>query len=165
MKKFIFLLVFAGSNLLCFAQKDATATTLNNIQNAPSFKIYKAPDSTAFTSGQLKKNKPFVLMFFNPDCDHCQKETKELLAYKEELKGLQIIMVSPAAFGLIKSFYEEYNIASMPSIIMAQDLNYTLGSRFQLRTYPSLFVYDASGKLAKAFVGNVGVPAILDAVK
>ena len=53
----------------------------------------------------------------------------------------------------------------MPNIIMAQDLNYTLGSRFQLRTYPSLFVYDASGKLAKAFVGNVGVPAILDAVK
>ncbi len=104
-------------------------------------------------------------MFFNPDCDHCQKETKELLAYKKELKDLQIVMVSPAAFSLIKSFYEDYNIASMPNIIMAQDLNYTLGSRFQLRTYPSLFVYDASGKLAKAFVGNVGVPAILDAVK
>ena len=165
MKKLIVLLLFTASNLLCFAQKDETAATLNNIQNAPAFKIYKAPDSTAFTNDQLKKNKPFVLMFFNPDCDHCQKETKELLAYKEELKGLQIVMVSPAAFGLIKSFYEEYNIASMPNIIMAQDQNYTLGSKYQLRTYPSIFVYDNSGKLAKAFVGNVGVPAILDAVK
>ena len=97
MKKLIILFLFTSSNLLCFAQIDATAATLNKIQNAPSFKIYKAPDSTAFTNDQLKKNKPFVLMFFNPDCDHCQKETKELLAYKEELKGLQIIMVSPAA--------------------------------------------------------------------
>ena len=104
-------------------------------------------------------------MFFNPDCDNCQRETKELLAYKEELKGLQIVMASPAGFAETKNFYQDYNIASMPNIIMAQDLNYTLGSRFQLRTYPSLFVYDTSGKLAKAFVGNVGVPAILDAVK
>jgi len=104
-------------------------------------------------------------MFFSPDCDHCQKETKELLAYKEELKGLQIVTASPAAFKEIKSFYEEYNIASMTNIIMGQDLNYALGAKYKLRTYPSIFVYDSKGILAKAFVGNAGVPAILDAVK
>ena len=103
------------------AQQDATAATLNNIQHLPTFTIYTVPDSTAFSNEQLKKNKPVVLMFFSPDCDHCQKETKELLAYKEKLKGLQIIMASAAAFAEIKTFYKEYNIASMPNIIMGKD--------------------------------------------
>ena len=104
-------------------------------------------------------------MFFNPDCDHCQKETKELLAYKKELKNIQIVMASALPYNLIKDFYQEYNIASMPNISMGQDLDYALGSRYQLRKYPALFVYNAAGKLAKAFVGNVSVPLLLDALK
>ena len=104
-------------------------------------------------------------MFFSPECDHCQQETKQLLAYKEELKDLQIVMVSPAAFAEIKSFYEDYNIASMKNIIMGKDQDYALGLKYQLRTYPSVFVYDNKGTLAKAFIGNVSVPTILDAVK
>ena len=147
------------------AQQDASATTLNNIQHLPAFKIYTAPDSASFTNEQLKKNKPVVLMFFSPDCDHCQKETKELLAYKEELKDLQIVMASPAAFAEINNFYADNNIASMSNIVMGKDQGYALGMKYQLRTYPSVFVYDATGTLAKAFIGNVSVRVILDAVK
>ncbi len=165
LKKVISFLFFICSNLIVHAQQDATAAALSYIQHIPPFKIFTAPDSTAFTDTQLKKDKPFVLMFFSPDCDHCQKEAKELLAYKTELKDVQIVMASPAAFSQIKGFYQEYNIASMPNIVMGQDLNYSLGSKYKLTTYPSLFVYDAAGKLAKAFVGNVGVPVILAALK
>ena len=163
--KIITLILTISCFSLCASDQDATAATLNNIQHIPVFKIFTAPDSAAFTNDQLKKNKPFVLMFFSPDCDHCQKETKELLAYKEELKNLQIVMVSPAALTEINSFYTEYAIASMTNIIMGKDQNYALGLKYQLRTYPSIFVYDSTGLLAKAFVGNASVPAILDAVK
>jgi hypothetical protein len=53
----------------------------------------------------------------------------------------------------------------MPNVKLGQDVNYKLGSIYKLRTYPSIFVYDNKGTLAKAFVGNIGIPAILDAVK
>jgi thiol-disulfide isomerase/thioredoxin len=165
LKLFILLCAFTWIYTNSNAQADATATTLNNIQHLPVFKVFTAPDSTAYSSEQLNKNKPFVLMFFSPDCDHCQKEAKELLAYREELKNLPILMVSPAPFKEIKAFYQDYNIAAMTNIIMGQDLNYTLGLKYRPRTYPSIFVYDSRGILAKAFVGNIGVPAILDAVK
>jgi thioredoxin-related protein len=39
-----------------------------------------------------------MIMFFSPDCDHCQKQTKELLAYKKELKDIQILMVSVLSY-------------------------------------------------------------------
>jgi len=88
-----------------------------------------------------------------------------LLAYKKELSGLQIVMASPAPFTLVNKFYHDYNLASMPGVVMGQDPNYALSMKYPLRTYPCIFVYDAHGKLAKAFAGNAGVPAILDAVK
>ena len=104
-------------------------------------------------------------MFFNPDCEHCQKETKELLAYKEELKDIQIVMTSALPYKLIKDFYTEYNIASMTNIKMGQDVNYTLGTKYHPTRYPAIYVYDAAGNLAKVFAGNAGVPAIIEATK
>jgi len=158
-------LLLAGSTIGLFAQKDTTDNYVNRFLAIPAIKINIVPDSTVYTNVNLKKNTPFILMFFNPDCDHCQKETKELLAYKEELKDVQILMVSTASYPGIKDFYEAYGLSSMPNIKLGQDVNSKLGSIYQLRTYPSIFVYDNKGILAKAFVGNIGVPAILDAVK
>lgn len=165
MKKISLLLAFIGIAIIVHAQKDSSANNLSKFETIPSFNIYTVPDSTGFSNKNLQQNKPFVILFFSPDCEHCQKETKELMAYKDELKDIQILMVSPSSYTEVKQFYEEYTLSSMPNIKLGQDVNYALGSIFQLRTFPSMFVYDHTGKLAKAFVGNIGVPAILDAVK
>jgi thiol-disulfide isomerase/thioredoxin len=164
-KKISLLLAFIGTVIMVQAQKDSSGNNLSKFETIPSFNIYTVPDSIGFSNKNLLKNKPFVLMFFSPDCEHCQKETKELMAYKEELKNIQILMVSPSSYAAVKEFYQEYTLSDMPNIKLGQDVNYALGSIFQLRTFPSMFVYDHTGKLAKAFVGNIGVPSILDAVK
>lgn len=148
-----------------YAQNDSSNNYVNKFLTIPSFKLFAVPDSLEFTNQYLKKNLPVVILFFNPDCDHCQSETKELLAYKDELKHIQILMVSSAPYQEIKNFYAAYNLSSMPNIKVTQDINLKLGLIYKVRTYPSLFVYEPNGTLAKAFVGNIGVPAILDAVK
>ena len=73
-------------------------------------------------------------------------------------------MVSGAPFKEIIDFYNDYGLSSLPNIKLGQDVNFKLGSIYKIRTYPSIFVYDQKGILAKAFVGNIGVPAILNAV-
>ena len=165
MKKISLLLLFVASAIMVRAQKDSSAKNFSRFETIPSFTIYTVPDSISFSNKNLKANKPFIVIFFSPDCEHCQKETKELLAYKKELKDIQILMASPSSYGMVKQFYEEYGLSSMPNIKIGNDINYALGSIYQLRTFPSIFVYDHTGKLAKAFVGNAGVPAILDALK
>ena len=104
-------------------------------------------------------------MFFSPDCDHCHIQTKELLAYKEELKGIQILLLSIAPYQEIKNFYDEFGLSAMPNLSIGQDINFKLGSTYRISTYPSIFLYDQKGNLAKAFIGNIGIPAILDALR
>ncbi|MBC7508067.1 MAG: redoxin domain-containing protein [Ferruginibacter sp.] len=165
MKKLSILAAFITGAIMVQAQIDSSAKNLSKFEKIPSFNMYIVPDSTSFSNKNLKTNKSFIIMFFSPDCEHCQKETRELLAYKNELKNIQILMASPSSYGMVKQFYEEYNLASMPNIKLGNDVNYALGCIYQLRTFPSIFVYDRTGKLAKAFVGNIGVPAILEALK
>jgi len=165
LKKLALLSALIVAGIAAIAQQDPAVVILKDIETLPAFKMAALPDSTIFSSGQLQKNKAVIIMFFNPDCSHCQNETKELLAYKQELKDIQIVMVSSLSMKLIKEFYADYNIASMPNIIMGQDINYALRIKFRPTNFPGIYVYDAKGKLAKAFAGNAGVPAMLDALK
>ncbi|MBL0359427.1 MAG: TlpA family protein disulfide reductase [Chitinophagaceae bacterium] len=164
MKKILLLSLLVSCSATSGAQPDA-ASTVKNIQTLLPFRLTLLPDSTEFSSEQLQKNKPVVLMFFNPDCEHCQRQTKELLAYKRELKDIQIVMASSLPFQLIKEFYDDYKIASMPNVIMGLDENYILRVKYRPTNFPSLFIYDSNHQLAKVFAGNIGVPTIIDALK
>jgi thiol-disulfide isomerase/thioredoxin len=164
LKKILFFLLFVINTAELFAQTDTTNNYVNHFTTLPAFNIVSIPDSTAFTNEKLKKNAPLVIMFFSPDCDHCQNETKELLAYKKELKDIPILMISVAPYQEIKAFYELFNLSAISNVKLGQDVHFKLGSIYKLRTYPSIFIYDRKGILAKAFVGNIGIPAILDAL-
>ena len=165
MQKLLLSFLLAFASVAGFAQKDTADNYVNRFISIPAFNINIVPDSSFFSKEQLNKNAPFIIKFFSPDCDHCQKQVKDLLAYKDELKNVQVLMVSPLSFKDNNNFYKEYNLSSMTNIKLGFDPTYKLRKLYNTQTYPSMYVYDKRGTLAKAFVGNIGVQAILDAVK
>jgi thiol-disulfide isomerase/thioredoxin len=164
-KKSILIFVLMTITFVGYTQNDTANSYVNKFLTIPAFKINTAPDSSFYSNEQLRKNAPFMIMFFSPDCDHCQRQTKELLAYKKELKDIQIIMVSALPYNDSKNFYNEYGLSSMPNVKLGTDPSFKLRQIYRLQTMPAMYVYDKNGTLAKAFVGNIGVPFILDAVK
>lgn len=163
MKTSIACSIFILQCLVGTAQKDPSSSTIAFYQSIPAFQITTVPDSNIYSSALLQKNKPVVIILFNPDCEHCQRETKELLAWRNEIKELQIVMVSAAPYHKVKTFYEDYNIAVLPNIKMGCDIEYKLVLTFKATSYPAVYVYDAKGILSKAFVGGASVPAIIQA--
>ena len=148
-----------------FAQNQHSNDYVNKFLSIPAISVHTVPDSSIFTNKNLRTNTPFILMFFSPDCDHCHKQTKELLAYKKELKGIQILLLSVAPYQEIKNFYNEFGLSAMSNLKVGQDINFKLGATYKVNTYPSIYVYDRKATLAKAFIGNKDVQAILDALQ
>jgi thiol-disulfide isomerase/thioredoxin len=148
-----------------FAQNQHSNENVNKFLSIPAISVHTVPDSSIFTNKNLRTNTPFILMFFSPDCDHCHKQTKELLAYKKELKGIQILLLSVAPYQEIKNFYNEFGLSAMSNLKVGQDINFKLGATYKVNTYPSIYVYDRKATLAKAFIGNKDVQAILDALQ
>ena len=126
----------------------------------PAFTITKIPDSSSFTNTKLKKNKPVVFFFFNPDCDHCHLETKNLIAKIDQLKDVQILMISILDFNAIKKFHTEYKLADYPNITIARETTYNLPGFFSIHSIPDVYVYDKQGKFLKTFKKSFPVEEI-----
>jgi thioredoxin-related protein len=158
-KKTVFTLLTIFVFFGALAQAD---TSLPYIQNPtiPAFDIVKLPDSTFFTNRDLKKKKPVILFFFNPDCEHCQNATKNLTAKIEQLKDVQIIMISMLDYKIISKFYTDYKIADFPNIRMAWAFTGFFLSFYKIHTIPAIYVYDKNGNFLKNYKGSMPVEEI-----
>jgi len=130
----------------------------------PQFSIAKASDSTAFTRDNLYKRKSTVFILFSPDCEHCQHETKSLIANMGKFKNAQIVMITYMPYNMMRQFYNDYKIANYPLITMGRDGKYLLPSFFKVKSLPAIYVYDKKGKFKQSFEGSVKIEKIAEAL-
>ena len=69
-------------------------------------------------------------------------------------------MASPLEHRLLRKFYDEYEIADHPNIIMGRDPSYFFGTYYNIKSFPAIFVYDKKGNFVKAFDGSSPVQQI-----
>ncbi|HPH86659.1 MAG TPA: thioredoxin domain-containing protein [Ferruginibacter sp.] len=156
LKKILLCIVWLMSAHLVFAQADSLPI-FRRFPNVPPFTIMSFPDSTAFKKEDLSNRTKLMLVIFSPDCDHCRHFTSDLLKHYDLFKKVQIVMASSMDYSIIKQFYTEFNIAQYPAIHMGRDVNYFLGTFFQVTQFPSVFLYDKKGKLIQDFSGTIDV--------
>ena len=91
MKIFFFALalVFASAS---FAQQDTTSPPYKRFPALPPLQLLLSDSITKFTTADLPKKRPVLIMFFSPDCEHCQHETEQLVARKDEFKNIQVVI-------------------------------------------------------------------------
>lgn len=126
----------------------------------PAFNIRKVPDSSSFTNNMLQKGKPTILIFFDPDCDHCQEATKNFTKKIDRFKDVQILMVTIMQFDRTKKFYKDYKIAHFPNIILTRDTVFDLPKFYQVSSIPDVYVYDKNGKLMGHYKKDIPVDEI-----
>ena len=162
MKSILLLFLSISMALVSFSQVD-TLPVFKRFPYIPEFTIYKAPDSTAFTRENLKR-KPSVFIIFSPDCEHCQRETQDLISNIDKFKKMQILMITYLPYEEMIKFFREYKIAKYPIISMGRDAKFFFPIFFKVRNFTSIFVYDKYGKLKDSFEGVVDVNKIVDAL-
>ncbi|WP_345950484.1 thioredoxin domain-containing protein [Mucilaginibacter sp. PAMB04274] len=146
MKKLLFILslvVMAG----CTQAQNKTS-----IQNLPDYHIVTAPDSATRTPATLKKNKPVMLVYFSPDCGHCQQLMYEMKGQMKSFKDIQIVMVSAVDYKLIKGFYRDFGISTYPNITVGTEGNsYKVLQYYNVKMTPYIAIYNHQHKLLKAY--------------
>jgi hypothetical protein len=162
----IFLLFFAGNSFLCIAQKDSTpiAPYLKSRQ-LPAFNILQMDSISYFSKYQLKKNTPTVIIYFNPDCNHCIQETRNLLDSMAYVNQAQFVFASYAPFGEIKKFDSLFKLFTYPNIKIGRDVRYYIPAYFKVRFTPFIAVYDHKGMLLKAYAGGTSIKKLAAVLK
>ena len=146
-------------------QEDVTLPPYKRFPTVPPLKLLLLDSTSYFTKNDLKKNKPVLIIVFNPDCEHCKHETEEIIKNIDSLKNIQIIMATIMPFDLMKSFYENYDLQRFPNVTVGKDVQYTLPSFYQMHFMPYLAMYDKKGNLLATFEGAMKIEDLIHTFK
>jgi thioredoxin-related protein len=160
--KFNLIIICILSSLFAVAQEDSTKAPFLQFPFIPQFKIFKAPDSSAYTREDLPSKKPVILMIFSPECDHCKHQIENMLKQKQKLEKYQIVMTTWLPFDAMVKFYNELKIADHPNIVMGRDTKFFFPVHYKLRGLPGIYLYDKKHRLMKNFENTVTVDKLIE---
>ncbi len=96
-----------------------------------------------------------MIIYFSPDCSHCQHLMYEMKPNMKKFGDVQIVMVTfiePTMLKAIQVFYRDFDLAKYPNITVGTEgHSYVVQRYYQVATTPYIAVYDRHGKLVKGF--------------
>ncbi|HCN83558.1 MAG TPA: hypothetical protein DIT07_08030 [Sphingobacteriaceae bacterium] len=131
----------------------------------PDFKFVKM-DGTLFTKTQLKPQEKSIFIYFDPTCEHCQKEADEIGKRYNDFKNVSFYLISTSPKTEVNTFMQTYGkkINGKKNVMPLLDPNREFMIKFAPTQYPAIYVY-SQGKLIKYFSGTTNVNEILAATK
>src|SRR5215210_1122696 len=156
MKPLFILLFLAAFSFSAKAQSGTVSTandTLAPYQKSPyipSFTIQQ-PDSSWFSKRNLDTKKPTLILYFSPDCGHCQMETEAILTKMKDLSNLQVVMITSRPYEDMLNFANHYKINRFHSIKIGSDPARLVTGFYDVKFTPFSASYDKKGKLVKVY--------------
>jgi peroxiredoxin len=119
-------------------------------------------DGTQFTARSLSGK--VMLVFFLPDCDHCQREARQISNNLSYFKNYSLYFVSTAPLPEQERFAREYNLTGQPNVSFAQASPEDLYKHFGVFPTPTVYLYREGGQLVKIFRDETPVEQIIAAL-
>lgn len=166
MKNILLFFGFLFSFSSNFAQSDSTKLPpYQRYPTLPPIQILLSDSSTMYTKAQVPTGKPVLFMIFSPDCSHCQHETEEMIAHMDELKDVQIVMITFHPLWMMKDFINNYGLTKYPNIVVGKDIYYITTGFFDIHNIPYLAMYNKKGNLIEGFEGSLPIPKVISILK
>ncbi|MFK5879154.1 MAG: thioredoxin-like domain-containing protein [Flavobacteriaceae bacterium] len=154
---FIFLMT------LFISCKPSQQTIVKATEEIPYFTFYTL-DQQRFTKDSFDTERTKFILYFNSECDHCQKQARWLKKGIQEnqtaFKQLEMIFISFEEMSMIKGYRDKYQF-TQNNITFLQDSRLTFADKFGVGSFPSILIYSKEGKLIKKFEGETKVEDLL----
>lgn len=111
---------------------------------------------------QLADNKPTLYIYFNSTCHLCQEELGSLSKRIGDFKGYNLIFTTVEPVEEMLGFVNGLGIKDKDYVHFLLDEKMEVASYFQIRSVPSIFVYDAKKQLVAEYVGITKIDLLLD---
>lgn len=107
-------------------------------------------------------NQPTVIIYFNPECEHCQYEATEIGRQPDRFAKANMILITPDnSRERIETFADMYKLWRVDNLVILYDRNFQFKNQFGTSVFPSVFIYGADKRLLKLFKGEVKMESVL----
>lgn len=134
-------------------------------QPIPPFKMVLS-DNKVFDINQLQKGKPVILIYFDPDCDHCQKLMNDIFKKINQFKKAEIVLATFKPVTELDSVQKKYNVSKYPNVKMgSENVTYYLRLYYDVTTLPFTALYDKKGNLIYSYRKETPVDDLIARLK
>ena len=109
----------------------------------------------------LQQSTPSVFIAFHPECEHCQYEAKSINEKRKDLQDIQFVLFTSASDSATHSFSKTYGLDTLKNIHVVVDSTNEMWRLFDVKTIPTVFIYNAQKQLVKRFNGETKIEAII----
>lgn len=131
----------------------------------PPFRI-ALTDKTIFSKTNIKADKPLILVYFDPDCDHCRDFTKQLTGNIDRFKNAQIVMISYQPLDMLRQFETNYQLKKFSNIKVGTE-GYTLVVQqfYNISRFPFVALYNKKGTVINTYALAPAIDELAGKVK
>lgn len=141
-------------------EKPSLPATLQN--DLPHMTLDKA-DGSRIEARNLQEKA--VLIFFLPDCDHCQREAVQIRDNITSFKDYTLYFISSVPGAQLNQFANEYKLAGYTNVYFATTSMESIFKNYGPIPTPSLYIYEKGGRMVKSFKGETPIDNILASIK
>lgn len=109
---------------------------------------------------------PTVVIYFHPECEHCQYEASEIGKQPEKFGKANMILITPDdSIKRVEDFALKYRLWEVDNLVILVDRENQFKNQFGASVIPSVFIYGADKKLLKMYKGEVQMKAIIQIIE
>lgn len=116
----------------------------------------------AYSIHELAAGKPTLFIYFNSTCHLCQDELGNISKRIEEFKDYKIILTTVQPVEEMIGFANSLGIKGKSNVHFLLDTEMAVASFLQIRSVPSIYVYDSEKELVANYVGITEIDLLLE---
>ena len=131
----------------------------------PPFQMMQA-NGKVFKAHDLPMGKPILIVYFSPDCDHCEKMLKEFFKQSLGFQKASVAFVTYLPVDKVSKFEKDYNLGKFSNMYAG-----TEGTTFFLRNYykitdvPFAALYTKDGDFVTSYEKDVNLKELIEKLK
>lgn len=134
-------------------------------QSLPSFEM-QLTNGKIFTNHNLQKNRPVLLIYYAPDCEHCQALMTQILQNFTPFGKIQVVLVTFEPLSYAQGFEKTYQLRKYPNIISGMESpTFYFKDLYRLQNTPFTALFDRHWKMVISYQKMTPVGDLISHIK
>jgi thiol-disulfide isomerase/thioredoxin len=144
----------------------ATATNAGAQANrVPPFRIMQS-SGKIFRAEDLPMGKPIIIIYFSPECAHCETMLKEFFKHAAQFKEASVTMITYLAQDKVARFEKDYPVKKYANIYAGTEgTTFFVRDYFKISEMPFVALYTKTGNFVQSYSREIPVKDLATKLK
>ncbi len=109
-----------------------------------------------FKAENLPTGKPVILIYFSPDCSHCQQLMEDFFKQYAKFEKASVAMITFVPLEQVSTFSKQYGLAKHANLFAGTEGNtFFVKNYYRLIEMPFVALYNKNGDLIESYVREI----------